>query len=126
MSIRVINPGTMAPPGGHYSHAVVAHGMVYVAGQLPIEPTGRKLVDAPFEVQATQALRNVEEAVVAAGATKNQLVHVRVYITDIALWPAFNAIYANWIGDHRPARAVVPVPALHYGLLIEIEVIAAL
>ena len=49
---------------------------------------------------------------------------VRVYVTDIASWPAFNAIYAHWIGDARPARAVVPVPELHYGFMIEIEAVA--
>jgi 2-iminobutanoate/2-iminopropanoate deaminase len=126
MNIRVINPDTLARPGGHYSHAVVAHGMVYVAGQLPIEPSGHKLVDSSFEAQAAQTLRNVEAAIVAAGSSKNQLVHVRVYIADIDFWPAFNAIYASWVGEHRPARAVVPVPGLHHGFLLEIEAIAAL
>jgi hypothetical protein len=53
-------------------------------------------------------------------------VQVRVYVTDIALWPAFNAIYAAWAGASRPARAVVPVPMLHHGLLIEIEAVAVI
>ncbi len=123
---QTLNPPALAPPGGHYSHAVVAQGMVYVSGQLPIDTAGRKLVDAPFEVQAAQVLSNVELALAAAGAGKSQLVQVRVYVTDIGHWPAFNALYAEWLGPHRPARAVVPVPALHFGLLIEIEAVAAL
>jgi len=49
---------------------------------------------------------------------------VRIYVTDIAAWPAFNAIYAIWIGASRPARAVVPVPELHYGFKIEVEAVA--
>lgn len=119
-----LNPPTMAAPGGHYSHAAVAGGLVFVAGQLPIAPDGRKLGDQPFEVQARQVLANVQAAVEGAGSALPRLVQVRVYLTDLAHWPAFNAIYAAWVGEHRPARAVVPVPALHYGLLLEVEAVA--
>ncbi|MEO6565556.1 MAG: RidA family protein [Casimicrobiaceae bacterium] len=114
----------MAAPGGHYSHATVADGWVFVSGQLPITPDGRKLVDAPFEEQARQVLANVQAALQGCGARTQDLVQVRVYVTDIADWPAFNAIYAQWTPDHRPARAVVPVPVLHHGLKIEVEVVA--
>ena len=124
MNIQTLNPATLAPPGGHYSHAVVAGGMVFVSGQLPITTSGQRLNDQPFEVQARQVLHNVEAALTAAGSDKTRLVQVRVYVTDIALWPAFNALYAAWIGEHRPARAVVPVPQLHHGFLIEIEATA--
>jgi len=114
----------MAEPGGHYSHAVVAGGFVFVAGQLPITADGRKLTGEPFEVQARQVLANVQAAVEAAGSSLPRLVQVRVYVTDVAHWPAFNTLYAQWLGDHRPARAVVPVPALHFGLLVEVEAVA--
>jgi len=117
-------PPTMAPPGGHYSHAVRAAGFVFVAGQLPIMRDGTKLSGAPFDEQARQVLANVQSALEAAGSSVPRLVQVRVYVTDIGHWPAFNAIYAQWVGDHRPARAVVPVPALHHGLLIEVEAVA--
>jgi reactive intermediate/imine deaminase len=120
------NPTTMAPPGGHYSHAAAAGGLVFVAGQLPITPEGRKLGDQPFDVQARQVLANVEAALVAAGSSVAQLAQVRVYLADLSHWPEFNAIYAAWIGSHRPARAVVPVPGLHHGLLLELEAVAAI
>lgn len=116
----------MAAPGGHYSHATVADGWVFVSGQLPIDPDGRKLADAPFDVQARQVLANVQSVLEACGASARDLVQVRVYVTDIADWPAFNAIYAQWLPDHRPARAVVPVHVLHYGLKIEVEAVARL
>ena len=119
-----IQPDTMARPGGHYSHAVVAGGMVYVAGQLPITPDGRKLGDESFEAQAGQALANVAAALNAAGSGVDQLVQVRVYLVDIDDWPAFNTLYAAWARTTRPARAVVPVPRLHYGFKIEIEAVA--
>jgi 2-iminobutanoate/2-iminopropanoate deaminase len=118
------NPKTMAAPGGHYSHAVSANGFVFVSGQLPISPDGAKLNDAPFERQAQQVLDNVAAALTAAGSAVSRLVQVRVYVTDIQSWPAFNTIYAAWAGDTRPARAVVPVPSLHYGFKIEIEAVA--
>ena len=126
MTLQRFNPDTLAPPGGHYSHAVVAGGLVYVSGQLPITPAGDKLNQAPFEEQTRQVLANVGAALAAAGSSIGQLVQVRVYVTDIDHWPAFNQLYAAWAGNSRPARAVVPVPQLHHGFLIEVEAVAAI
>ena len=117
--LQAVQPDTMARPGGHYSHAVVAGGFVFVSGQLPITPAGVKLNDAPFKAQAQQVLDNV-----AAGSSVGRLVQVRVYVSDIADWPAFNTLYAAWAGDAKPARCVVPVPHLHYGFRIEMEAMA--
>ncbi len=125
-AVRTLNPPTMAPPGGHYSHAAVAGRLVFVAGQLPIAPDGRKLADEPFEAQARQVLANVQAALEDSGSSVGRLVQVRVYLVDLSHWPAFNALYAEWIGAHRPARAVVPVPALHFGFLLEVEAVGAL
>jgi 2-iminobutanoate/2-iminopropanoate deaminase len=123
-NVTSANPETMAAPGGHYSHAVMANGFVFISGQLPIAPDGSKLADAPFEQQAEQTLNNVAMALTAAGSSLDRLVQVRVYVTDIKSWPAFNTIYAKWVGSSRPARAVVPVPELHYGFKIEVEAVA--
>ncbi len=120
---RTLNPEAVARPGGHYSHAVVANGFVFVSGQLPVTPEGVKLVDAPFEQQARQVLANVRSILEASGSSVAQLVQVRVYVAGMEHWPAFNAVYAEWAGDARPARAVVPTPALHYGLLVEVEAV---
>ncbi len=125
-NIQRINPGTMAAPGGHYSHAVVANGLVFISGQLPITPAGDKLNKASFEDQARQVLANVQAALEAAGSSVAQLVQVRVYVTDIDHWPAFNRVYQAWAGAAPPARAVVPVPLLHYGFLIEVEAVGVL
>jgi reactive intermediate/imine deaminase len=117
-------PDGVAAPGGHYSHAARAGGLVFVSGQLPIAPDGQKLNEAPFEAQAQQVLDNVAAALKGAGSEIGRLVQVRVYVTDIGDWPAFNTLYARWAGEARPARAVVPVPALHYGFRIEVEAVA--
>jgi reactive intermediate/imine deaminase len=122
--ITLTNPSNMAAPGGHYTHAVTANGFVFISGQLPIAPDGGKSADARFEQQAEQVLDNVAAALTGAGTSIDRLVQVRVYVTDIKLWPAFNTIYAKWIGASRPARAVVPVPELHFGFKIEVEAVA--
>lgn len=116
-----------APPArGHYSQAIVHAGLVYVAGQLPLVPgePERKLVE--FEAQARQVIGNVIAIVEAAGSSAGRILKATVYIADIAHWPAFNAIYAEMLGAHRPARTVVPVAQLHYGYLVEMDAIAAL
>lgn len=118
---QTLNPASLAKPGGHYSHVAIANGFVFVSGQLPIDKKGEKLADASFEVQAEQVLANVRNALESAGSSIAQLVQVRVYISDIDNWPSFNQIYARWAGEARPARAVVPVPHLHYGFKIEVE-----
>jgi reactive intermediate/imine deaminase len=118
------NPATLSQPGGHYSHVAVANGFVFVSGQLPITAQGDKLSEASFEDQAEQVLANVQAALESVGSSVAQLVQVRVYIVDVENWMSFNQIYARWAGEARPARAVVPVPQLHYGFKIEVEATA--
>lgn len=119
-----VNPPTVARPGGHYSHATVANGFVFVAGQLPITSAGEKLVDAPFEDQAALVLANVQAILEACGSGVDKLVQVRVYVDDIANWPRFNEVYNAWAGAARPSRAVVPTAPLHYGFKVEVEAVA--
>ncbi len=111
---------------GHYSQAIVHGELVYVAGQLPIDPRSpdKRLTD--FEAQARQVIGNVLAIVEAAGSSADRIVRTTVYIADVAHWPAFNAVYAELLGTHRPARTVVPVAQLHYGYLVEMDAIAAL
>lgn len=111
------------PP--HYSPAVVHGDLVFVSGQLPIEPdTGHRLTDAPVEAQVLQVLRNLATILKAHGSDVDHVLKVTVYVSDIALWDRVNAVYANFFGAHRPARAVVPTGPLHFGCLVEIEAIA--
>ena len=112
-------------PAGHYSQAVISGGHIFISGQLPIRPDGRRLPDDDFEVQARQAIENMLEILRAAGGTPRHLVKVTAYIVGVAHWARFNAIYASMLPDARPARTVVPVPELHYGYLVEIDAIAA-
>lgn len=122
---RPIHPSASAPPGGHYSPGVVHGCVVHVSGQLPVRPDGSRANDAPFEEQARVALDNLLAVVEAAGGSASTLLKVQVYVVGIEHWPAFNAVYAERMGDARPARAVIPVPELHHGFLVEIDGVAA-
>jgi reactive intermediate/imine deaminase len=111
-------------PGGHYSHAVAAGGFVFVSGQLPIAPNGFKDPTLSIGEQTRLTLENVRSALAAAGASLTDVVKVTAYLTTEEHWAAFNAVYAEFFGEHRPARAVVPVRPLHFGFLVEIEAVA--
>jgi reactive intermediate/imine deaminase len=125
VNIEHFNPQTLAKPGGHYSHAVVANGFIFISGQLPITKEGQKLSQASFKDQTLQVLENLKCALEGAGGNIQSLVQVRVYVDDINNWPEFNVIYSEWAGDSLPARAVVPTGQLQFGLKIEVEAIAA-
>ena len=116
-----------APPaGGHYSQAIVHHGIAYVAGQLPIVPGQAEHKPGSIEEQTEQVLRNIAAVLEAAGSSLDHTLQMTIYVTDLALWGRVNAAYAKVLGSHRPARAVVPVGPLHFGYQIEVQAIAAL
>ena len=133
-SVEPVITALASPAGGHYSQAIKNGEMVYLSGLLPITPDGTKLTGAPFEEQAEQVLRSLEAILVAAGSSLQKLIQVRVYLSlakggTASLndnWGAFNGIYAAKLGAHKPARCVVPVPNLHFGVLLEVEAVAAL
>ena len=112
-------------PAGHYSQAIIHGDTIYVAGQLPIEPkTGEKKTGS-VEEQAEQVLKNIAEILQAAGSDLGHVLKMTVYVADMSLWERPNAVYARFFGEHRPARAVVPAPNLHFGFQVEIDAIAA-
>ena len=116
---------TEAPePGGHYSQAIIANGLVFISGQLPVVPGTGERISGPIEEQTLQALKNIEAIAVAAGSDKLKIVKVTVYITDISLWGDVNKAYSQFFGTHKPARAIIPVRDLHHGLKVEIDAVA--
>ena len=124
--MEVISTPNAPKPAGHYSQAIVHNNLVYVSGQLPIDPeSGEKRIGS-IEEQTEQALKNLSEILLVAGSNLNQVLKTTVYISDIELWDRVNAVYARFFGEHRPARAVVPTRNLHFGFQIEIEAIATL
>ncbi len=120
----VIPTGTK-PPAGHYSPAVVHNGLVYISGQLPIDPVTGQHETGDIAAQTLQVLHNLKRILEAAGSTLELVLQVTVYTSDVSQWGEINRVYAEFFGSHRPARAVVPTTPLHYGFLIEISAIAA-
>lgn len=123
-AILCANSSEIAPPAGHYSHICVAGGFVHISGQLPIDAAGQPLAGRAFADQVRQVLANMDCCLAAGGIDRRRLVQVRVHVTDMAQWPEFDHLYGEWIGGHRPARAVTAVSALHYGAAVEIEALA--
>ena len=125
MEIKRIATKNAPAAGGHYSQAVVYNGLVFVSGQLSIDPqTGERKLGS-IEEQTEQVLKNVEGILKASNSDLSRVLKMTVYVADIELWEAVNKVYARVMGEYRPARAVIPTGKLHYGFLIEIAAVAA-
>jgi 2-iminobutanoate/2-iminopropanoate deaminase len=112
-------------PAGHYSQAIVHDGLVYISGQLAIDPkTGEKRAGS-IEEQTRLVLQNLSAILEASGSSLNRILQVTVYISDISLWGKVNEVYAEIFGEHKPARAIVPTRDLHFGFKIEVAAVAA-
>jgi 2-iminobutanoate/2-iminopropanoate deaminase len=122
--MRLIQTDKAPIPAGHYSQAVVHGDTVYVSGLIPVEAGTNNKIFGEIEMETAQVFRNLEAILAAAGSSRTQVLRCTVYITDIGLWPRFNAAYADFFGDHKPARTVVPVPVLHHGFKVELDAVA--
>lgn len=111
-------------PGGHYSQAMVHGDTVYVAGQLPVDPEHPDADPGDVSEQTRLAMRNVARILEAAGSGLEHLLQVTIYVADVAHWSEVNRVYAEVMGEHRPARAIVPTGDLHHGYLVEIQAVA--
>ena len=108
----------------HYSAAVVHEDIVYVSGQLPMNPETGLPVEGAIEEQTRVALQNLLDVLLLAGSSKEKVLRTTAYIPDVSMWGKVNEVYAEFFGNHKPARTVVPSTALHFGCLIEIDAVA--
>jgi len=122
--MKTIQPAGQPTPKGHYSPGIEHEGLVFVSGQLPMDLETREPFAGDIETQTELALRNVEAVLQAAGSDLQHVVQFTIYVSDIELWGAVNKKYAEVMGEHRPARAIVPVKDLHFDTKIEIQAIA--
>ncbi|HEX6126134.1 MAG TPA: RidA family protein [Pyrinomonadaceae bacterium] len=123
--MRAIQPSGQPTPKGHYSPGIEHNGLVFVSGQLPMDLKTREPFTGSIEEQTELALRNIEAVLHEAGSGLDHVLQMTIYISDIELWGRVNETYAQVMGRHRPARAVIPVKDLHFGTKIEIAAIAA-
>ncbi|NJE31017.1 RidA family protein [Thermococcus sp. 18S1] len=114
-------------PIGPYSQGIIAEGrLLFVSGQIPINPETGELVEGDIEEQARVALENLLAVVEAAGGSAENVVKVTVYIKNMADYARFNEVYNRYFSSSKPARAVVEVSNLPKGVTVEIEAIAVL
>ncbi|WP_148882386.1 RidA family protein [Thermococcus aciditolerans] len=114
-------------PIGPYSQGIIAEGrLLFVSGQIPINPETGELVDGDIEEQARTAIENLLAVVEAAGGSAENVVKVTVYIRNMGDYARFNEVYNRYFSNSKPARAVVEVSNLPKGVAVEIEAIAVL
>lgn len=123
-TMQIIQTNEAPIPAGHYAQATVHAGIIYVAGQLAIDPVSGEIVGEDPGSQTEYTLRNVEAILKAAGSGLEHVLSTTVYIISQQHWEQVNAAYASVMGDHRPARATVPVKELKSGCFVEIQAIA--
>lgn len=122
--MKEVIPENSRKSNGHYVPGIISHGMLYVSGQLPMDPATGSLPEGGIREQTRTALANVDRILQAADTTREKVVQCRIYIPDVAYWDEVNAVYAEFFGEHKPARVIVPSRDLHGGALVEIEAVA--
>ena len=126
MPIRATRTDRAPAAIGPYAQAVAANGFLFTAGQIPLDPVTMQVVEGDVEAQTEQVLRNLDAVLASAGVGWGDVVKTTVFLTDMRDFPRMNEVYARAMGDARPARSTVQVSALPRGVLVEIDLIAAL
>jgi 2-iminobutanoate/2-iminopropanoate deaminase len=110
---------------GPYSQAIVSGGFLFTAGQVGFDPGSGELVDGGIAEQTGRVLQNIRAILRAGGTDLAHVVKTTVFLVDMADFAVMNEVYAEFFGDHRPARSTVAVAALPRGARVEIEAVAA-
>ena len=118
---------TAAAPAaiGPYSQAVSAGGVLFLSGQIPIEPSTGETIAGSVALQTRRVLENLKAVLEEAGLTMDSVVKTTVYMTDLSDFAAMNEVYAEYFTEPYPARATVEVKALPKGVAVEIDAVAA-
>ena len=111
---------------GPYSQATVANGFLFTAGQIALDPSTTQVIEGDVVAQTEQVFRNLGAVLASAGATWTDVVKTTVFLMDMRDFPRMNEVYARVMGDARPARSTVQVSGLPRGVLVEIDLVAAL
>jgi len=117
---------TAAPAIGPYSPAVRVGNLVFVSGQIPLDPATGQLVEGDIRVQTKRVLDNLRELLVAAGADVSQVVRTTIFLADLSDFATVNEIYATYFTPPYPARATVQVARLPRDVRVEIDAIAVI
>ena len=122
---EVINTNKAPAAIGPYSQAIMAGGLIFLSGQIPIDPATGQVVAGGVKEQTRRVLQNLEQVLLAAGAARDKVVKTTVYMRDLGDFAAMNEVYAEFFGSTKPARATVQVSRLPRDVNIEIDAIAS-
>lgn len=123
--IQTINSENAPKAVGPYSHAVIHGNTAYLSGQIGIDPASGALVSDDVATQAKQVMANLQAVLASCGSDRSRIIKVSIYLIDMADFAAVNALYAEWLQHHRPARATVAVASLPLQAKIEMDLVAA-
>jgi 2-iminobutanoate/2-iminopropanoate deaminase len=127
MAKKYINGVENAPePGGPYSQAVISGSLVFLSGQIPINPKTGELVEGGIEEQTNQVLKNLIAVLGHMQLDLTDVLKTTVYLTDLKEFQVMNSVYSKWFNQVKPARSCVQVASLPRGSRIEIDLIANL
>ena len=123
---EIVSTSSAPAAVGPYSQAVKSGGLVFTAGQIPLDPASGKLVADGIEAETQQVIKNLDAVLTAAGTGLENVVKTTIFVTDIADFAKVNQVYGSFFTGNPPARSTVQVAALPLGAHVEIEVVAAL
>lgn len=122
--IERILPDDAPRPRGPYSPAIRAGDFIFVSGQGPVDPATDTMVAADIRTQTRLALENIDRILAACGATPTDVVRCGVFLADAADFAAMNEVYAEFFGEHKPARTTVVTNFVAPGMKIEVDCVA--
>ena len=124
--LQIISSAEAPRAIGPYSHAIRAGNVLYVSGQISLDPATGNLVEGDFATHARRVFENLKAVLHAAGADFRDVVRATVYLADVNNFQAMNSIYAEYFGQHKPARSTVGVAALPRNAPMEVDLVAVL
>ncbi|MBC8259587.1 MAG: RidA family protein [SAR324 cluster bacterium] len=124
MTRSIIKTSKAPAPVGPYSQAVSSGNILYVSGQIPLDPENGELIQATFAEQCHRVLLNLQIILEAGGSGLDRVLKVTIYMKDLAQFAELNEIYAEYFGDSKPARACVEVSNLPKDVALEMDAIA--
>ncbi len=126
MTLQAIHTEDAPKAVGAYSQAVQCGNMLYTSGQIGLKPASGEMVADDVASQAEQVVKNLTAVIHEAGGSLNQIVKVTIFLEDMADFAVVNQIYADWLGEHKPARSTVAVAALPLAAKVEMDCVVAL
>ncbi len=126
MEKKIIKTDKAPAPIGPYNQAIIANGMLFISGQIPIDPATGDLISDSIESEAAQVMKNLQAILTEAGAAFTNVVKTTIFLSDMALFAQVNEVYGKYFGEDAPARETVAVKGLPKNVNVELSMIAVL